>query len=139
VIILDTNVVSELMVPKPASTVLAWADSRRIAEFVTTSITVMELYAGLERLDPGKRKVALTRSIERVLEVLLDSRILPFDKRAARATATWFAASQRAGRPSDLRDAQIAGIAISRRIPLATRNVRHFEGLGVKVVDPWSD
>lgn len=94
-----------------------------------TSITVFESRLGLALLPRGRRREALEQSFERLLAEDLDNRVLPFDAQGA--------ARQRAGRPVDMRDTQIAGIAAARRATLAKRNVRHFEGLTTPVVNPW--
>jgi predicted nucleic acid-binding protein len=98
----------------------------------------MELRAGIERLHPGKRQRELAANVEWVLDELLRGRILSFDAKAAHSTAAWHARMRRQGRPIQLSDAQIAGIAISRRIPLATRDVSDFHGVDIKLINPWA-
>jgi toxin FitB len=137
-IILDTNVVSELMKKKPCDAVAAWARRHRPGEFVTTSITAMELHAGVQKLNPGKRQRELGDGVAWVLSELLQNRILNFDERAAREAAVWHAQLRRSGRTMQVTDSQIAGIAMSRRIPIATRDVGDFSGIAVKLIDPWA-
>ncbi len=137
-VILDTNVLSELMATRPSESVQAWANAQRRDQLVTTVITVMELYSGVNLMKPSRRRGELETLIERALDDLLGGRVLTFDRRAAIATAEWYATQRRSGSISDIRDTQIAGIALARRIPIATRNVDHFEGLGVKVINPWA-
>lgn len=137
-IILDTNVVSELMKDKPNDVVAAWARRQRPDDFVTTSITAMELHAGVEKLSAGKRQRELRDGVAWVLGELLQNRILSFDVRAAHEAALWHARLRKAGRQMRVTDSQIAGIAISRRIPIATRDVQDFGGISVKLIDPWS-
>lgn len=136
-IILDTNVVSELMRRNPSETVQAWARRQRPDDFVTTSITVMELHAGVEKLSQGKRQRELRDGVDWVLRELLQNRILNFDERAARDAAAWHARLRRTGRTMQVTDSQIAGIAIARRLPIATRDVEDFAGVAVKLIDPW--
>lgn len=136
-IILDTNVVSELMKRTSDVSVRTWARRQRPDEFVTTSITVMELYAGVEKLRPGKRQRELRDDVAWVLGELLQNRILNFDARAAHETAVWHARLRRAGRTMQVTDSQIAGIAISRRVPIATRDIEDFSAIAVKLIDPW--
>lgn len=136
-IILDTNVLSALMRRQPEPTVLAWLDNQPAASIWLTSITVFESRLGLALLRRGRRRQTLEESFERLLAEDLDNRVLPFDAQAAAQSALIGAARQRAGRPVDMRDAQIAGIVVARRATLATRNVRHFEGLNTPVVNPW--
>jgi predicted nucleic acid-binding protein len=102
-----------------------------------TSITLFETRLGLALLPAGRRRQALEAAFERLLVDDLDRRVLAFDTPAATAAATLAAARQQAGRPVDVRDTQIAGIALARRGALATCNVRHFADLDVPVVDPW--
>ncbi len=135
--ILDTNVVSELTRRHPEPAVQAWTEGFRSDEFVTTSITVMELRAGVERMQPGRRQRELSEDVEWILGTVLGNRILNFDRKAAYAAAAWFAKCARDGRTIETRDTQIAGIAVSRRIPVVTRNLDHFEGLDVNVINPW--
>ncbi len=136
-IILDTNVLSALMRPRPEAAVVSWLDQQPTASIWLTSITVFESRLGLALLPAGKRRQALEAGFERLLADDLGNRVLPFDAEAARQAALIGAARQRAGRPVDIRDTQIAGIAVSRRATLATRNVRHFDDLPTAVVDPW--
>lgn len=136
-IILDTNVISELVTSAPDPVVRAWANRQPKGELVTTSITVMELRAGVEKLLQSRRRKQLEADIDWVLDDLLDGRVLNFDRRAALAAVAWFGTCRRAGRIVPTTDFQIAGIAISRRVPIATRDIRDFEGIGVKLINPW--
>ena len=138
-IILDTNVLSELMKRRPEPSVVAWCDSKAEGELVTTAITVMELHAGLEKLKPGARRSELAGKIDWVLDQHLNGRILNFDRKAAVATARFHQHVSALGTTIGLRDSQIAGIAISRRLRVATRNTSDFEGLDlIKLINPWS-
>ena len=136
-IILDTNVLSELMRRAPDSAVLAWLDRQPPLSIWITSITLFECQFGLALMPIGRRRQALETSFAALLAEDLDKRVLAFDTEAAAQAATLAAQRQLAGRPVDIRDTQIAGIAQSRRATLATRNLNHFEGLSVPVVNPW--
>ena len=136
-IILDTNVLSTLMNSRPDVAVVAWLDRQPTESIWITSITVFESRLGLALLPGGRRRQLLEAAFEQIVAVDLDDRVLDFDRRAAAAAAALAAYRQRAGKPVDMRDTQIAGIAVSRRATLATRNVRHFADLQVPVVDPW--
>jgi predicted nucleic acid-binding protein len=136
-IILDTNVLSALMRSDPDPPVLSWLNLQAPQSVWITSITLFESRLGLALLPAGRRRKALESAFDRVLEEDLENRVLAFDGDAALQAAALAAARQRAGRPVDIRDTQIAGIAQSRRATLATRNVRHFEGLTVPVINPW--
>jgi predicted nucleic acid-binding protein len=138
VILLDTNVISALMLKRPEPSVIEWLDDQPAESIWTTSVTVFEVSTGLELLEPSKRRVALEEAFGRLLEEELDGRVQAFDRSAATAAGSIAADRQRAGRPVEIRDAQIAGIARARRAALATRNTRHFTDLGVDLVDPWT-
>ena len=137
-IILDTNVLSALMRSAPDPEVVIWLDRQAPESLWLTSITVFEARLGLALLPAGRRRRALERAFALLLEEDLENRVLDFDLAAATAAAELGAARQQAGRPVDMRDTQIAGIAIARRATLATRNVRHFADLAVPVIDPWT-
>ena len=137
-IILDTNVLSALMRTTPETTVVAWLDRQPAESIWITSITLFEARLGLARLPKGKRRQTLEAAFTQLLEDDLENRVLDFDTAAATEAATLAADRQRAGRPVDIRDTQIAGIALARHAVVATRNVRHFSDLKVPVVDPWA-
>ncbi len=137
-IILDTNVLSALMRSTPEPPVVAWLDGQATESVWLTSITVFESRLGLALLPPGKRRRSLEDSFERLLADDLGQRVLPFDAEAAAQAAFIGAARQRAGRPVDMRDTQIAGIAVARRATLVTRNLRHFDDLPTPVISPWA-
>jgi predicted nucleic acid-binding protein len=137
VIILDTNVLSALMRKVPDAPVVAWLDREPAESIWISSITLFEVRFGLALLPDGKRRVALASAFARLLEEDLENRVLDFDAGAAIEAAALAAQRQRAGRPVDIRDTQIAGIVLARHATLATRNTRHFEDLTVNVIDPW--
>jgi predicted nucleic acid-binding protein len=137
VIILDTDVLSALMADTPVPKVVRWLDSQPAESTWITSVTLFEIRLGLELLPKGRRRSGLEASFGRFLDDVLENRLLDFDTGAAKEAAALAAARQRSGRPVDIRDTQIAGIALSRRGTLATRNVRHFADLSVPVIDPW--
>ena len=136
-IILDTNVLSALMRTAPEAAVVAWLDRQPAESVWITSITLFEARLGLALLPKGRRQRALETAFARLLEEDLENRVLDFDSAAATEAASLAAGRQNAGRPVDMRDTQIAGIALARRAMLATRNLRHFADLKVPVVDPW--
>jgi toxin FitB len=136
-IILDTNVVSELMRRTPAAAVVRWVDSRPIARLYTTAITQAEILHGLMLLPRGKRRDAIAVAATQMFESDFVGRVLPFGSDAARAYAEIAASRRRSGRPISAFDAQIAAIARSTGAELATRNVDDFGGCGIDVVDPW--
>ncbi|MDH3287845.1 MAG: type II toxin-antitoxin system VapC family toxin [Betaproteobacteria bacterium] len=137
-IILDTNVLSALMRKTPEAPVVAWLDRQPAESVWITSITLFETRLGLALLPEGRRQRTLEATFVRLLKEDLENRVLDFDSAAAVEAAALAAERQKAGRPVDMRDTQIAGIALARHATLATRNVRHFEDLKVLVVDPWT-
>ncbi len=136
-IILDTNVLSELMKRDPSESVLRWLDSMHAAEICTTSITAAELWFGVRRLPSGRRKALLAAGIDDMLYQDLQGRIEPFDMVAAGHYADIVCDQVRSGRAISAADAQIAAICTARRARLATRNVKDFVGLGVEIINPW--
>jgi hypothetical protein len=138
VIILDTNVLSELMRANPDENVMAWLDSQNSQDLHTTAITVAELLYGVARLAHGRRKTALRGAIESMLDGELAGRILPFDGDSARRYAMLVAEREAKGRPISSADAQIAAICHAHDAVLATRNGKDFEATGVPIIDPWT-
>ena len=136
-IILDTNVLSELMQMAPEPSVIAWLDQQPTESVWITSITLFEARLGLALLPHGRHRQALEWAFEQLLLEDLEGRVLDFDRSAAETAAGLAAERQRNGRTVDMRDAQLAGIVIARRATLATRNVKHFAGLIAGIVDPW--
>jgi toxin FitB len=137
VIIIDTNVLSEIMRPEPESAVISWLGSHDGRDLYTTSISVAEILFGLERLPTGRRRQQLAGAARDIFEAF-DEHVLPFDVPAASQYATIAHAREGAGAPISGFDAQIAAICRTHRATLATRNVKDFEATGVELVNPWS-
>lgn len=135
-IVLDTNVVSEPLKSVPESKVMAWLDDQAEETLFITAITRAELRFGALKLPDGKRKSALTAQIEQVLD-LFKERTLDFDIAAADKLAEIAARCEQAGKAAVAPDAYIAACAAARGFAVATRNVRHFESTGVRVINPW--
>jgi predicted nucleic acid-binding protein len=134
VIILDTNVVSEVMKPRPDLAVQSWLTKLDDAPLTTTTITIAEVEFGLQRLPNGARKMALYSRFENFISALT---ILALDETAARQAGRLRARREASGRVSSPSDMLIAGIAYAVEADLATRNVRDFEGLPIRIIDPW--
>jgi predicted nucleic acid-binding protein len=137
VIILDTNVVSELMREAPAAVVHDWSDHQPPTSLYVTSITQAEVLQGIEFLPKGKRRDALAAKSDVLFDEIFRGHILPFGSDAARAYATIMGDRRRLGRPIVPLDAQIAAIARAHGASVATRNVDDFEDCGVELIDPW--
>ena len=137
-ILLDTNVLSELMRPAPDPAVAAWVASRSAVGLATTTITKAEILHGIARLPSGRRRAALQRAAAAMFDEEFGERVLPFDSAAAPHYASLRSARERAGRPISAFDAQIAAIARTHRATIATRDLGGFEDCGVPLVDPWT-
>lgn len=136
-IILDTNVLSELMRSSPSSSVLAWVAKQPTSELSTTSISEAEIFYGIELLAKGKRREQLLAAADAMFSEDLAGRVYGFDSDAARSFSKIAARRRELGTPISHADAQIASIAQVRSAILATRNVADFQSCGIQVVDPW--
>lgn len=136
-IILDTNVVSEMMKPQPDSVVRDWLDAQPDETLWLTSVTVFEITCGIELLPNGKRKTGLADAFNELLVNDFDSRALAFDDQHARRAGEIFAGLRGQGQNPEYRDIQIAGIVAAFNAVLASRNAKHFSGMGVKLINPW--
>ena len=137
-IILDTNVISELLRPAPEPKVEHWLSAQDGLNVYLTSISEAELRYGLAIMGNGKRRAALVDAVDRILREDLAGRILPFDSDAAQSYATIAAARRAAGRPIAQADCQIASIAHARGATVATRNTPDFEGCEIDLINPWT-
>lgn len=136
-ILLDTNVLSELMRESPEPTVIGWLNRQSRSSIWISSVSVFEIRFGLQSKPAGKRRDHLTAAFEKVRIISIDNRVVEFDADAAEEAAKLMATRNMRGFSVDLRDTMIAGIALSRRATLATRNTRHYHDLHVPVVNPW--
>jgi predicted nucleic acid-binding protein len=136
-IILDTNVISELMRREPAENVGRWLASRPAPSLCTTTITQAEILLGVHLLPKGKRRDEIEREAHEAFDKDFAGRVLPFDSEAARAFARITSARRRSGRPISQADAQIAAIARATGYDLATCNTTDFEGCGIELRNPW--
>ncbi len=137
-ILLDTNVVSEMMRPLPATKVVNWLDAWPVCEVWISSITISEILLGIALLQDGKRKSYLYAIAEQMFSKDFSDRCLHFDCEAANEYSWIVAARSRQGRPISVEDAQIASIAVIGGLIIATRNIKDFTGIeGLDVVNPW--
>jgi predicted nucleic acid-binding protein len=137
-IVLDTNVLSELMKAVPTPEVFEWVARQPRQRLFTTSVTMAEVLFGLELLPKGRRRSDLTTAARAMFDESLGGRVLPFDAEAAAVFPIVNAAHRKAGRPISQFDAQIASIAFSRGAALATRNTADFEHCGIILLNPWT-
>lgn len=138
-IVLDTNVISEVMKSSPDGRVLEWLRARPLESLAITAISIAEIRYGLRRLPGGRRREDLEARFRTFLDRGFGDRILSFDGVAADTYGEIAAVRQGTGRPIDRFDAMIAAIAHSRASAVATRNVGDFQGCGIRVLDPWSE
>ena len=136
-IILDTNVISEVLRPAPAVQVEVWLSAQNGAALYFTAVGEAELRRGVMILPAGRRRDALAKAIDGIMEEDFRARVLSFDRSAALAYGVIAAARRAAGRPIAQFDCQIAAIASTHGAALATRNIRDFDGCGIEVIDPW--
>lgn len=137
-ILLDTNVLSELMRPDPDSGVVKWIDALPDDDIWISAVTVGEIRLGLALLPEGRRRQTLTGLAEAMLQEEFFEKCLPFDYQAADVYAQIVSSRSRQGRPITVEDAQIAAIALSADLELATRNIKDFLGIdALKLVNPW--
>jgi hypothetical protein len=138
VILLDTNVVSEPMRPKPDRNVLAWLDAQAAETLYLSTVSLAELLLGIESLPAGKRRKALAAALAEQVIALFAERIVPFDLAAAQTYAKIVTRARRHGHPIGVADAQIAAIAASRQFSVATRDEVPFQAAGVPIINPWT-
>ena len=135
-IIVDTNVVSELMKPSPSEAVIEWLRAQTSSELFTTSITLAEILYGIARLPDGRRKELLCATSSEVFATFEDQ-VLPFDSGAAKRYPGVVERRDQLGLPIDGFDAQIASICRAHGAALATRNLKGFRHTDVDLIDPW--
>src|SRR5215471_8130860 len=137
-IVLDTNVVSAMMRRDVDTTVRDWLDRLPPESIWVTTITIFEVRLGIGLLVKGRKRQLLEDHFVQSIAEDFEGRVLDLDRTAAEAAASLCAQRRLRGRPIEMRDTMIAGIVVSRRAELATRNVRHFDDLEIAVVDPWA-
>lgn len=135
--ILDTNVVAELMRPRPDPAVLAWVNGRASSTLYLTATTIAEILTGIAILPEGQKRRQLEQAFESRVEAGFPERVLGFDREAAHHFSAIFARRRAMGGPLSMADGQIAAIASSRRLAVATRNVRDFESCDLDLANPW--
>ncbi|WP_299820236.1 type II toxin-antitoxin system VapC family toxin [uncultured Jannaschia sp.] len=138
-ILIDTNVVSELMRPAPAGAVVAWFGRQDASGLYLSAVSEAELRRGVAILPGGRRRAALLAAVEAMVAEDFEDRVLPFDSAAAAAFAVVFAERRGAGQAISFPDCQIAATARAHGAAVATRDAGGFAGCGIVVIDPWSD
>jgi predicted nucleic acid-binding protein len=136
-IVLDTNVISELWKAEPDPNVLAWIDAQMVETLYLSTITIAELRFGLATMPEGKRRTIYQDRLEREVLPAFSGRVLPFDLDASQAYAKLMARAKEAGKAIGKADGYIAATAAARGLTVATRNTSPFEAAGLNVIDPW--
>ena len=137
-IILDTNILSEVLKPNPSPVVMLWLSAQDRLRVFTTVITQAEVLYGIALLPPGKRHSQLSDAIHKIFAQEFESRLLDFDSAAARLFPDIVVGRQKIGRPISQFDAMIAAIAQAERATVATRNTNDFERCGIRIINPWN-
>ncbi len=138
-IVLDTSVISEMMLPRPNLQVIRWLDRRSVSSIWITSVNLFEIRYGLQSMPAGKKRSTLSDFFERWLAEVVQGRVATFDEAAAGRAADLTALRKQMGRAGETRDSMIAGIVLASHATLATRNVKHFEDIAESVVNPWEN
>lgn len=137
-ILLDTNVISELMRAEPAQVVMDWFGKHDSADLYISAVTEAELRTGVAILPEGQRRDRLQQALDAMVDQDFPARVLPFDSPATKAYAAIAAERRAVGRPIAEADCQIAAIARALGAPVATRNVTDFDGCGIRLINPWN-
>ena len=137
-LLLDTNVLSEILRSAPDPAVLRWFAAQRDGDLFVSAVTQAEMFLGARLLPAGKRRQRLQEALRGLFEAETANPVLPFDGPAVNHYVEIVATRRSAGRPISQFDAQIAAIALQNDLSLVTRNVRDFEGCGLRLIDPWS-
>ena len=136
-IVLDTNVISELMRKDAAADVVAWVDRHPGDQVFITAVTAAELLYGVTRLPDGRRKQALAANVRDLIDEDFEDQVLPFSSDSAHHYAEIVASRERLGKPIKMADAQIAAICRQYDLGLGTRNTKDFADTGIRVLNPW--
>ncbi len=137
-IVLDTNIISEFMVSPPAEPVLAWLNAQDASNLYLTTISIAEISFGLRVMPDGRSRRLLADRFEQLLAAAFESRVLSFDEDAGRAYGEIRGHRRELGRPMSNFDGQIAAIARTKGLAVATRNIKDFEDCGLELINPFS-
>lgn len=136
-IVLDTNIISEMMKKAPSLRVVSWLDNQDVTQLFVSTITISEISYGIASLPKGKRKHAIEVAFHKVIQEAFKYRVLSFDEPAASIYGEIMGHRKTLGRPMSILDGQIAAIAISQNATLATRNIRDFSGCDLELINPF--
>jgi predicted nucleic acid-binding protein len=136
-IVLDTNVISEVVKPSPAASVIEWLNRQQSSHLYVTTITLGEISYGVETLPDGNRRTSLANALDQFIAQAFHNRVLLFDRASAHEYGQVMAARRRLGRPLSAPDGQIAAVTRRHRFQLATRNLKDFEACGIGLINPF--
>jgi hypothetical protein len=136
-IIIDTNIISEMMKPSPVTAVLNWFNEQEAMSLYLTTITIGEIGYGIRALPDGKRRRLLAEGFEALVKVAFQNRILGFDEASARRYGDIMGSRKEMGYPLASLDGQIIAIALANTFAVATRNIRDFEYCGLTIINPF--
>lgn len=136
-ILLDTNIISEMMKSSPAENVLDWMDQQVSSELYVSTITIAEIVYGLHVLAKGKRRRALEQTFENTIAEAFKGRLLSFDEPATKIYGKIMGKRKELGLPMSAPDGQIAAIALNNQMTLATRNIKDFRGCSLQLINPF--
>ena len=136
-IVLDTNIISEMMKSIPSPLVVAWIDQQNVDELFITTITIAEIVYGLKTLPTSKRRTTLEDAFYKTITQSFESRILFFNELSAHCYGKLMAVRKNIGKPMSILDGQIAAIAQDSGFAVATRNIRDFSDCGLDLINPF--
>ncbi|WHN64726.1 type II toxin-antitoxin system VapC family toxin [Cysteiniphilum sp. QT6929] len=136
-ILVDTNVISEPLKPRPNVSVIKWLDDQLIDALYLSTISIAEIRFGIAALPSGKKKTTLEESLESTILPLFTNRVLSFDQNAAKIYALSMAKARKCGITVGIADAYIAAIAKANSMTIATRDTNPFDALEVPYINPW--
>lgn len=137
-ILLDTNVISEMMKKSPSANVITWIDEQEVTQLFITTITIAEISYGLNVLPKGSRRRFLEDALNKTIEHAFKHRLLSFDETAAHLYGKMMGHRKELGRPLSVLDGQIAAIALAQKASVATRNIRDFSDCGLDLINPFA-
>ncbi len=136
-ILIDTNIISEMMKHKPDPSVIGWIDKQNFLELYVSTINIAEILYGIRALPQGKRRVFLEEAFKKMIQEVFEYRVLGFDENAADNYGSIMSQRKSLGRPLGILDGQIAAIAKANYLDIATRNIKDFSDCGINLINPF--
>lgn len=136
-ILLDTNLISEMMKVSPSPKVIHWLNQQNTTQLYVSAVTIAEISYGLHVLPNGKRRILLEQAFDSAISEAFKQRILPFDERSAHIYGNIMGERKKFGRPMSICDGQIAAIALVHEMAIATRNIKDFQDCDIELINPF--